>query len=114
MSRQGFTPFGVVAFLALSLTVLLKADQGDGPIFRCNATASEKECMFSIEHPDGSGGVSNFVLGPGETHGMNETVIGGRYCVAVVPKHSGSNLKWPECWGESGRRKVKAPPAVNE
>jgi hypothetical protein len=102
----------LAALSALIVVSLLLNAQTENPVFRCSATDSAKECMFSVEHPDGSGGVLNFVLAPGEKHSLNDTVIGARYCVEVVPKHSGSNLKWPDCW--DGQRRVKAPPALNE
>jgi hypothetical protein len=83
------------------------------PSFRCSAGDQRMECPFSVEHPDGTG-ATNFVLNPGETHGLNRSVIGAKYCVTVRPKHTGGNLKWPECWAASGSRRVKAPPAVND
>ena len=37
---------------------------------------------FSVLHEDGSG-ITNFVLGSGERHRLNDSFAGGRYCVVV-------------------------------
>jgi hypothetical protein len=105
----------VAAIATLWLVCLVGFSQtakSQSPTFRCDSGDPKTECPFSVEHPDGSG-ATNFVLDPGSTHGLNKSVIGARYCVTVRPKHTGANLKWPECWAASGSRRVKAPPAVN-
>jgi hypothetical protein len=61
-------------------------------IFRCDA-GSGTECAFSVLHADGMG-ATNFVLGPGQTNGLNDAFAGGRYCV-VVSKPRAQIRDWP-------------------
>lgn len=49
--------------------------------FRCDA-GQGYECAFSVVDAS-NGGITNFVLGPGQNHGLNDNFRGGSYCVVV-------------------------------
>lgn len=60
--------------------------------FVCHAGAPD-ECAFSVVDAR-NGGTTNFVLGPGQTHGLNDSFAGGSYCV-VVSKPRAQVKGWP-------------------
>jgi hypothetical protein len=60
--------------------------------FICHAQGSD-ECAFSVIHSDGKG-ITNFVLGSNQRHGLNDNFAGGRYCV-VVSKPRAQVKDWP-------------------
>jgi hypothetical protein len=60
--------------------------------FHC-AAGSGTECAFSVI--DGAGqGITNFVLGPGQNHGLNDNFAGGHYCVVVSTRPQVKD--WPQ------------------
>src|SRR5665213_2127969 len=63
--------------------------------FRCDARAPD-ECAFSIVDVRG-GGITNFVLAPGQTHGLNDSFAGGRYCVVVSKPRAQVKDRPPSC-----------------
>jgi hypothetical protein len=60
--------------------------------FVCHADALE-ECAFSVTPADGAY-ITNFVIGPNQTHGVNDGFAGGKYC-AVVSKPHAQVKDWP-------------------
>jgi hypothetical protein len=61
--------------------------------FVCHAAAPE-ECAFAVTPADGAY-FTNFVLGPNQTHGVNDGFAGGKYCV-VVSKPRAQVKDWPQ------------------
>ena len=49
--------------------------------FVCHAGASE-ECAFAVTPADGAY-ITNFVIGPNQTHSVNDGFAGGKYCEVV-------------------------------
>src|ERR1700680_1564313 len=77
--------------------------------FKCSATNPELECAFTVFDEKGA---TNFVLQPGQTHGLNDNTIGMKYCVSVGKKGTPRN-DYPKCWSDGppppdGHRTVKA------
>jgi hypothetical protein len=77
---------------AVGLIVALAQPARAEITFRCDAGAGT-ECAFSAVHADGQG-MTNFVLGPKQTHGLNDNFAGGHYCV-VVSKPRAQIRDWP-------------------
>lgn len=61
--------------------------------FVCHAGASE-ECAFAVTPADGAY-ATNFVIGPNQTHSVNDGFAGGKYC-AVVSKPRAQVKDWPQ------------------
>lgn len=79
--------------VATSLLMLAFARHADAEItFICHAQGSD-ECAFSVIHPDGKG-TTNFVLASNMRHGINDSFVGGKYCV-VVSKPRAQVKNWP-------------------
>src|ERR1700682_1975856 len=79
--------------LASIATLFALAPRASAEIkFVCHASAPE-ECAFSVTPSDGAY-VTNFVIGPNQTHGINDSFAGGKYCV-VVSKPRAQVKDWP-------------------
>jgi hypothetical protein len=61
--------------------------------FVCHAAAPE-ECAFAVT-PAYEAYVTNFVIGPNQTHGVSDGFAGGKYCV-VVSKPPAQVKDWPQ------------------
>ena len=60
--------------------------------FVCHAAAPE-ECAFAVTPADGAY-VTSFVIGPNQTHSVNDGFAGGKYC-EVVSKPRAQVKDWP-------------------
>jgi len=79
--------------LASIATFIALASRATAEIkFVCKAEAAD-ECAFSVTPADGAYH-TNFVIGPNQTHGVNDGFAGGKYCVVVSKPHA-QVKDWP-------------------
>lgn len=81
----------LILWCALSATLVHSANAQI--TFRCDAGRTD-ECAFSILHTD-QNGITNFVLASRQTHAVNDSYAGSRYCVVVAPAGKAQVRDWP-------------------
>jgi hypothetical protein len=80
--------------LASIATLFALATRASAEIkFVCRADASD-ECAFSVTPAD-AGYVTNFVIGPNQTHAVSDGFAGGKYCV-VTSRPRAQVKDWPQ------------------